>query len=133
MSLLITESDTFVVNVKYSQQENGELKFDEGTEAAAFTFKRPSWVEMRMIMSNAVIVNANSGQAIIDPYKLMDTKIKLLLKDWDLKNDKGKIPVTPDSIDNLHPTLVQYLFDKLNNETSPVTAAIASESSPIKE
>jgi len=125
MSLLINESDTFVINVRYSQQANGELIFDEGSETANFTFKRPNWIEMRTIMSNAVIVNANNGQAIIDPYKLMDTKIKLLLKEWDLK-----IPVTESAIDRLHPTLIQYLFDKLNVETAPVAPAPAE---PVSE
>lgn len=129
MPLLISESDTFKISVKYNYKPNGEIEFKEdGKESAVFVFKRPNWIDIRTIMSTSVIVNANNGQAIIDPYKLMDTKIKILLKSWDLKGEKGEIELTNENVDKLHPELIQYLFDKMNAELSPTS----TESAPTE-
>lgn len=119
MSLLINDSDTFPVEVLFTKEENGTFVFGKGDSKETFTFKRPTWNEMRLIMSSSVIINAANGQGLVDPYKMMDLKIKSLLKDWSLKDGENKLPLTNENIDKLNPDLIQYLFAKLNEGLTP--------------
>jgi len=115
---LFTKDETFDIAISYTRGDKGELKFDTEGEIETFTFRRPNWQDTRALMSASVIVSAQTGQAIVDPYRMMDMKIKTLLKDWTIKKDGEKVEVTPENIDKLEPDLVQYLYNKLNSTLS---------------
>ena len=73
-------------------------------------------------MSASMIINSEGGMSF-DLFKLMDVAVKILLVDWTLKDEKGeKIPVTAESINKLHPSLVQHLFEKLKAVESSLIA-----------
>lgn len=120
MSLFVSDSDVFEVVVKYMKRD-GILIFDQsGNEEERFWFKRPNWSESKAIMSQCVMVDGNSGQAIIDPYKLMDMKVKTLLKTWTLKGDDGEaVEVSPENLAKLDPLLVQHLYSRVEEQLSP--------------
>ena len=121
MSLLISENDTFEIKVAYSEVEDGRLEFEEteGAKHETFTFKQPSWANTRGILSACVIVDAESGRAIIDPYKMMDLRFKVLIKDWSITENGQKVPATMENVDKLHPSLVQEVYNRLNALLSP--------------
>jgi len=130
MSLLISENDTFEIKVAYVQGTNGELKFENGegslgpeAKHETFVFRRPNWFDTRIIFSSCVIVDGESGKAIVDPYKMMDVRLKMLLKEWTITKDDGeKVPITAQSIDQLEPLLVEHVHNKLNEALTPKTA-----------
>ena len=124
MSLLIQNDDLFTIDI-YFKEENGSLEVIEAPSPEdkfeKFSFKRPNWQETRIVSSASVLVDANTGKAIIDPFKYMDLRLKLLLKDWTLKDQEGnKLPITYDNIDKLHPLLVQHLFGKVEEFLVPI-------------
>jgi len=121
MSLFISDDERFEVVVNYKINDNKELEFFDKKESDQITqekfyFKRPNWIEAKTMSSASVLVDAVSGRAIIDPYKYMDIRFKLLLKDWTLSKDNRKVEMTSNNIDKLHPSLIQYLFSKLEEE-----------------
>ena len=121
MSLFISDDERFEVVVNYKINDNKELEFFDKKESDQITqekfyFKRPNWIEAKTMSSASVLVDAVSGRAIIDPYKYMDIRFKLLLKDWILSKDNRKVEMTSNNIDKLHPSLIQYLFSKLEEE-----------------
>lgn len=115
--LLVTE-ETFPIEVSYVMQDNVATICPnpvEGTEKAVFYFKRPSWNDTRQINSGSV-----NEKNMIDPFRYMDVKIKRLLKDWSLVDEKGqKIPVSFENIDNADPIIMQYVFNALEQRLSP--------------
>ena len=117
MSLFVDDAELFDIEVNYTV-ENGVIKFHEegcpGCESATFSFKRPNWNESKTILSASVLVDAASGRAIVDPYKLMDMRIRLLLKKWSLEQ-----PLLPENIAKLDPNLMQYLYSKVEERLSP--------------
>ena len=116
MSLLISENDTFEIKIAYTEAADGRLKFEEteGAKHETFVFRRPSWLDTRVILSTCVIVDAGSGRAIVDPYKMMDSRFKILIKDWSITENGQKVPATMESVNKLHPSLVQEVYDRLN-------------------
>ena len=120
MSLLISDKDTFNVKVRYVMKNGkatilGEKDGGEGVQDATFTFKRRlGWKETQMVFSTSISVDG-SGNVRTDPYKLIDARLRALLKDWDVKGDDGKkLPPVSSNIDALDPDLVQHLMDKVN-------------------
>ena len=121
MSLLISEKDVFDVKVRYVAK-NGKTRILDDKDvpapdekAASFTFKRRlGWKETQMVFSTSISVDG-SGNVRTDPYKLIDARLRALLKDWDVKGDDGKkLPPVSSNIDALDPDLVQHLMDKVN-------------------
>jgi hypothetical protein len=118
MPLLMEEDELLEIEVRYKETEKGIEIFNKDAPSdaacAKFYFKRPCWGEYRTIMSASVNINVADGQAMVDPYKLSDLRLKKLLKDWTIENKNGKIPITPANVDMLQPRIAQYLIDKLN-------------------
>ena len=132
MSLLVGEKHTFKIDLKYFLKDQGitiltkEGQVPEGTQVKSetFTFKRPNWSEIQKMMSACVICDASTGRAIMDPYKFMDIKVKTLLRDWTLKDEEGnKMPLVEDTLSNMEPSVVQYLFDEMNEVLEPTNAS----------
>lgn len=124
MSLLISDSEFVEIKVRYAEQGDSLLFFEEGETGAkqteTFWFKRPNWAEWVTMMSSAVYLDAINGQASLNPYKYADIKTKLLLKKWSLKGaDEVGLEVNPANIGKLHPGLVQYLNKKLDEKLTP--------------
>ena len=117
MPMFIKDTDTFEVRI-YKSVEGGKELYHEvgangvppvGWEEMVFVFKRPAWGETKDIMSNSIRVMDGKGE--IDLYKLMDARLKVLLRAWPMKDEDGNpVPVTPEDINRLSPPLV----DKLN-------------------
>lgn len=121
MSLFVSDTDLFEIVVKYERRD-GALLLDhpDAKNEERFWFKRPNWAESKAIMSQGVIVDGNSGQAIIDPYKLMDMKMRTLLKKWTLKGQDGEaMEVSPENLAKLDPLLVQHLYSRVEEQLSP--------------
>jgi hypothetical protein len=121
MSLLISDKDTFDVKIRYVIK-SGKAKILDEKDApapeekeASFTFKRRlGWKETQMVFSTSISVDG-AGNVRTDPYKLIDARLRTLLKDWTVTGDDGKkLPLTSSGIDALDPDLVQYLMDKVN-------------------
>lgn len=120
MSLLISDKDTFDVKVLYVVK-NGKMRILAEKEVAAdakdasFTFKRRlGWKETQQVFSTSISVDG-MGNVRTDPYKLIDARLRTLLKDWTVTGEDGKkLPLTQAAIDNLDPDLVQHLMDKVN-------------------
>ena len=118
MSLLIGENDTFDVECFFVENGTNIVFYEkkdapEGHQHETFTFKKPSWVELRKMMSESLI--PSGGTAILNPYTYMDLKLKYLLRKWTLKDGDGKpIKVTFEAIDKMHPSLSVYLSGKID-------------------
>lgn len=118
MPLFIQDSDLFEVVVHYVEEGRKVTYFDDGepmpeaVKKATFKFKYPNWSEQQFIMAGSLTVDEN-GTTMADPYKYMDSKIKTLLREWDLA-----IPLTPANVDKLDPSLVNYLNKCMDKEMS---------------
>jgi hypothetical protein len=61
------------------------------------------------------------GKIVFDGYKFIDLRIKKLLVDWSLSDEKEKrLPITEENIDRLPSSVVAYLNEQL--ETVPEIA-----------
>lgn len=124
MSLLIQENDTFEIEVRYVKNNSifkifGPNENVEGAIVEKFTFKRPNWTEAQRLMSACVLVDATNGRAILDPYRYMDLKVKSLLRDWTLMDNEEKLAPTPENVNKLDPSIIQYLFQRMNDVLEP--------------
>lgn len=119
--LLVDSGNTFTISITY--KEDGSLQILKDGEpdgkTDTFTFRRPNWGDIRTMNSYAVLVDAVSGKAIIDPYKYMDIKIKMLLVGWTLKQGEEDLPLSADNVNRLDPILFQSLFEKLEHKINP--------------
>ncbi len=129
MPLFVTDKDVINVTVRYVDKA-GSIQFFEkdeaGYEAAqveTFTFRKPNWADTRLMMADAMYLDPNSGSPIVDPYRFMDRKIKILLKDWSLKDGDAKLPLNGDNIDKLDGSLINYLNKKLDEHLTPTADA----------
>ncbi len=123
MNILISENENFTIQVyvasKVGLNPSFSLTKDSSIAEAveSFTFKKPAWGEAKLIMSAAVSVS-NDGEAKVDPYKLMDARIKILLKSWTLKDIEDKpLPVTDDNIDKLPSSLITLLGEAIGESS----------------
>lgn len=137
--LLIDINETFSVTLIYTKGKDGELKIlDKEPEATktpdvpgetvsgetskseecmreTFEFRKPAWGDVRVILNRSTIGgNLND----IDPLAFMESKIRILLKSWSLKDHKGKT-VPFDHLEKFPPPVVVYL----NNEIDKVLGA----------
>lgn len=117
MSLLVTEDDIFDVVVKYSDKDRLVIfeddKAPEDCKSETFTFKKPSWYEIRKMMSESLIPTA--GTVVLNPYIFMDVKLKALMVRWTLKDKEGKLlKLSYENIDMLHPSLCDHLSSKID-------------------
>jgi len=120
---MIKDNETFEVNVYQFVDKKGKESFsltnDDGTAAELIqgaelkiTFKRPAWGDIKEIMSKSVVMI--EGKAQIDPYRLMDTRLKVLIRSWNLTEEDGKpIPATPENTDRLSPPLADVINQAL--------------------
>jgi hypothetical protein len=120
MSALIRENDTFEVKIIRSTGKDGKETFmAAGSKAVlgeelTFVFKRPAWGDTKTIMSRSVRFVDGKGE--IDPYMIMDSRIKVLLKKWNLQDDDGKpIPATPENVERLPSALVEAIHGAMND------------------
>jgi hypothetical protein len=125
MPLFVTEQDVIVIEVCYLE-ENGQLKFlEEGDDSCqkpqveTFTFRRPNWSDNRLMMADSMFIDPTSGAPVLDPYRFIDRKMKILLKEWTLKVGDEKLPVTGDNIDKLDAALINYLNRALDAKLTP--------------
>ena len=114
---MIKDNETFEVSVYQVVDKKGKESFsltNDGTAAAELkiTFKRPAWGDIKEIMSKSVVMI--EGKAQIDPYRLMDTRLKVLIRSWNLTGEDGKpIPATPENTDRLSPPLADVINQAL--------------------
>ena len=123
MSALISENDTIEVKI-YVVTHDGNTDYhdspvtegESSCEEMTFVFKRPAWGETKEIMSQSVRLSDGKGE--IDPYRLMDARLKVLLKKWDLTSEGKPIPVTPVNIERLPAPLVEAINAVLGQRLS---------------
>ena len=121
MAALIRDNDTFEIKLYHVVGVSGKDSFvttpgeDEkyaSSEELAFTFKRPTWGDTRKIMGRSVSFVDGKGE--IDPYALMDSRIKVLLKSWTLKGEDGKpMEATPENVERLPSDLVEAIHEAM--------------------
>lgn len=121
MSLMVDKAPCMEIVVKYERLASGELKFHEeqaptegNIKEEKFFFRSPGWGDTK-IMAKASSRLDESGRVFLDPYAFMDVRIKTLLCDWTLKDEKGnKLPIGASNVDSLHPSVLTYLSEKLD-------------------
>jgi hypothetical protein len=133
MSLLISENETFDVKVKYVLIPGGITCFEENEEAPPeamsewFRFKRPNWEETCEMMSYAMV--PHNGTIVLNPYRLVDAKLKVLMTAWSLKDEKGNpLECKPSNVAKLNPAICEYIHKKLDFAAMP---SIYNESEPV--
>jgi hypothetical protein len=132
MPLFVTEKDVFVITVRYTEKDGAITYFDpgqqapEGTLEEHFTFRKPTWSDSRMMMSETMFIDPASGSPVMDPYRFMDKKIKILLKGWSLKNGNEPLPLSPENIDKLDASLINHLNKRLDDNLTPKAPESAS-------
>lgn len=125
MPALINDNETIEIRV-YAVTPKGEsrveyhdspVKEGESCEELVFVFKRPAWGETKEMMSQSVRLSDGKGE--LDPYRLMDARLKVLLKKWNLKSEDGKsIALTPANIERLPAPLVEAINAVLGQRLS---------------
>jgi hypothetical protein len=120
MPLFISDDDVVELKVFHTEKD-GILKFymkepmPAEVEENMFIFRRPNWGDQNAIMETTLRIDLTSGTPIMDPYKYIDAKLKVLLKSWSLKDNKGEpLKISSENIDKLDPNLIEYLNVKLN-------------------
>jgi len=133
MSLLISENETFDVKVKYVLIPGGITCFEENEEAPPeamsewFRFKRPNWEETCEMMSYAMV--PHNGNVVLNPYRLVDAKLKVLMTAWSIKDAKGNpLSCVNSNIAKLNPAICEYLHKKLDFASMP---SISNEAEPV--
>jgi hypothetical protein len=122
MGIFAVPSDDIKISLRFIPSDDGAQILDddivqtneaEEVEEADFFFRVPKWGDTRKIMSAASAVREDG--MVLDPYKFIDARIKFLLKDWTLTDEKGKkVPVNEQTIERLPPHVVNYLHRKLD-------------------
>jgi len=137
MSLLVSENETFEIKVKYVAVPDGIKCFEENEQAPLeavcewFRFKKPNWEETCEMMSYAMV--PYNGSVILNPYRFVDAKLKVLMTAWSIKDDKGNpVDCKPSNIAKLNPAVCEYLSKKLDvaampNLSGTMEQAIAEE------
>lgn len=109
-------------------QENADQFPNKQTEK--FFFRAPNWGDVRAIMSSCSSIKQD-GTMDTDLFGFVDKRIKCLIVDWSLKDDKGaKIPLTGDNIDQLPPVIITEISKFL--EETPIISSAFSGGSVIK-
>jgi hypothetical protein len=133
MPLLAPKKPIAVVSIeiRFQEKENGDIsivkddeKGIEGTvfESVKFSFRPPTWGDTKTIMS-ACSQMGSDGKITFDGYKFIDMRLKRLLVDWSLTDEKEKrLPVTEENIENLPPSVVSYLNEQLEKVPSIAAA-----------
>jgi len=133
MSLLAPKKPIQLVSIqlRYTENETGEvsiLKEDEVAkdgvvvETVKFSFRTPTWGDTKTIMSMCSSIGQD-GKIAFDGYKFIDARIKKLLVDWSLTDDKEKrLPLTEENIERLPSSVVAYLNEQLEKVTSIAAA-----------
>ena len=127
MSLFIEENDLIKITIRYFNQGNKLTIFKEGepkepiagkVETDTFELRIPNWEDSVKIATASTLVNGNTGAVIVNPHIYTDTKIKLLLKKWSLKDKDGNsVLVTEEKINKLHPKMIEAIDYEFNKET----------------
>lgn len=82
-----------------------------------------TWKDQNAIISRSLkTVTLGEGRTAneLDGVRYRDLKLKTCLKKWSLTDDAGQpIPVEPDIIDNLDPTVAQELLSSFEKVTEP--------------
>jgi len=124
MSLIIDESETFEVRIGYKTEEGKDvfsiLRAEEvavaETGLETFTFRKPNWSDSRKMLSSAIYIDSVGG-AKLDPYKFMDARLRVLIKNWSLKDKKGeRLSLTEENIDRMSLGLVSCLSRALDEK-----------------
>lgn len=127
MSLLIDENETFEIKVTYVKIKDGLRFYEESEEAPEyaqrewFRFKRPNWEETCEMMSYAMV--PYNGTVILNPYRFIDAKLKVLMTAWSIKDKNGmETACSPENVAKLNPALCEYLSAKLDYSVLPISA-----------
>lgn len=117
MTPIIKSTETFEVTIYQVVDAKGKESYslaNDGTATASLkvAFKRPAWGDIKEIMSKSVVMI--EGKAQVDPYRLMDTRLKVLVRSWNLTGEDDKpIPATPENMDRLTPPLADAINQAL--------------------
>ena len=82
-------------------------------------WKTLAWHESNYIASRSYArLNQMSDERVFDFNSFRDLKIKMCLKEWDLKDPAGNpVPLIPEMIDKLVPEIILALYNKYEEVT----------------
>ena len=87
-------------------------------ETVTVKFRYPTYADDRAITRAATAPDQN-GIPVVNVLSLQNIMLFTLIKEWDLKNDKGEaVPISDSTIGNLHPTIARALVNRLYLEMS---------------
>jgi hypothetical protein len=127
MSIFQSDKEDICIVVRYfMDSENNVCVIDEeappeGAEVneVEFKFRYPLWGDTRAVMSAASSIGEDGIS--IDPYNFVDARIKRLISDWSLKNEKGnKVAINEQNIEKLPSDVVNYINRQLDQ--NPIIA-----------
>ena len=91
---------------------------DAPVETVTVKFRYPTYADDRAITRAATAPDQN-GIPVVNVLSLQNIMLFTLIKEWDLKNDKGEaVPISDTTIGNLHPTIARALVNRLYLEMS---------------
>lgn len=118
MPVFIKKDDFIDVTVLVGKDgfyyEDGDQDSPKDCVEERFTFRRPSWGDVKKILSSSSVVSPE-GAYNVDLWKFIDGRLKALLVGWSLKDAEGKpVQVSTETIDSLDPKLTTFLNDRLD-------------------
>ena len=92
-------------------------------ESVTVKFRYPTYADDRAITRAATAPDQN-GIPVVNVVSLQNIMLFTLIKEWDLKNDKGEeVPINDATLGNLHPTIARAMVNRLFMEMSTAGAA----------
>jgi len=110
------------IEIRYIEKENGDIELikddeviaeGEKFETARFVFRPPNWGDTKAIMSACSLIGQD-GKIAFDGYKFIDMRLRRLMTDWSLTDEKEKrLPLTEENFEMLPYAIVNYLNEKI--------------------
>lgn len=102
--------------VQQLNNKNGEDAVEEKELIdVELSFAKPGFKINNILISTLMKLDPETGKVSSDVNKYQEARLKLLLKDWNLKDSSGtKLPVTAEIIDDLHPAIGTMIMKKMD-------------------
>lgn len=101
--------------IKILEDEEGKEKIAlEDTKVSSLNtkWKLSCWKEQNDLIRECQTIDPMGGVPIIDWTKYRELRVKMNLKEWDLKHNGSPVPLTDTIIDKLPPDIVVALYNK---------------------
>lgn len=135
MSILIQEDDVFELTVHFGLDEKSIVKVldapEEGCETVTFTFRKPSWKDVRKIVETSYVSNGD-GTSFLDPIAYIESKVKVLLKAWTLL-DQDKKPIPISKVDKVPARVMIYVGTKMDDFIGDLLGVMKEQQPPEKQ